>query len=379
MQCLKCKKNIDDDSIFCKYCGKKQIKTEKSKELKKPNGYGSVIKLSGRRRKPWALRITDSIVDGKQIYRYISYHETKTEALQALAQEQICPTSPKSKITFSELFEEWKTTKAYTLLSKDTQYCYDGAYNHYKEIYNITFAQLRTAHYQKCIDSAKKTVKDKDIPLSHSAKRQMKVLAGLLYKYAMENDIVSKNYAQFIKLDKIEKTSHKIFSDDEINKLFDNDNLPGADIVLILLYTGMRINELLGLKKSGIDLVFKTVTGGLKTDAGKDRTIPIHPKIYKYIEKYYNNAIDYLFMRDEHNRLSDNYFRKNMYKPLLDALEIEQKPIHSTRHTFATNLTKNGVNTKAIEELMGHSDYSFTADTYTTVDIKFLSSAINKI
>ena len=281
MQCIKCKKNIDEDSIFCKYCGKKQVKTERAKELKKPNGYGSVVKLGGRRRKPWALRVTECIVEGKQIYRYIAYYETKSEALQALAEEQISPTSPKAKITFKELFEEWKTTKAYTKISKDTQYCYDGAYNHFSKLYDIIFTDLRTAHFQKCIDSAHK---GKNVPLSHSAKRHMKILVGLLYKYALENDIVNKNYAQFIVLDKAQKTEHKIFSENDIKTLFKNDNLPGADITLILLYTGLRINELLNLTKDCIDMTNQTITGGLKTDAGKNRIVPIHSKIKKYIK-----------------------------------------------------------------------------------------------
>lgn len=379
MQCLKCRQQIDDDSIYCKYCGKKQTKTEKAKELKKPNGYGSVIKLAGRRRKQWAVRVTDSISGGKQTYRYISYHETKKEALEALAHEQISPTPSKAKITFSELYNEWKQTKAYTSIAQDTKYSYSGAYNHFEKLYNMVFADLRTAHFQKCIDTATKKKGGKDIALSSSSKKHMKVLAGLLYKYAMENDITNKNYAQFIILDKTEKTKHKIFTSDEIQTMFDNELLPGADITLILIYTGMRINELLNLRKPDIDLTEKIITGGLKTDAGKDRTIPIHPKIYKYIEKYYISAADYLFMRNESNRLTDNYFREKMYKPLLNRLDIEYKTIHSTRHTFATMLTQSGANTKAIEELMGHSDYAFTADTYTTVDVDFLKNELLKL
>ena len=67
MLCIKCKQNIDDDSIYCKFCGKKQGKVEKPKELRKPNGYGSVIKLGGRRRKPWAVRMTEADAQGKEL------------------------------------------------------------------------------------------------------------------------------------------------------------------------------------------------------------------------------------------------------------------------------------------------------------------------
>ena len=47
--------------------------------MKNPNGYGSIVKLAGNRRKPWAVRITEQIDKntGKQIYRYIAYFEQK--------------------------------------------------------------------------------------------------------------------------------------------------------------------------------------------------------------------------------------------------------------------------------------------------------------
>jgi len=195
MQCKKCKKTIEDGSLFCNFCGRKQV-SEPRKELKKPNGYGSVIKLGGRRKKPWAVRVTDFIIDGKQFYRYISYHETKTDALKALAAEQICPTPPKSKITLAELFEEWQETPKYKNISKQTQDNYSAAYKHIKSLASMKFIELRTSHYQKIIDN---------LDRSKSTKTKIKILLGLLYKYAMQNDICNKNYAEFIILEKEEK------------------------------------------------------------------------------------------------------------------------------------------------------------------------------
>lgn len=375
MNCLKCKTLIDDDSIYCKYCGKKQIKTEKSKELKKPNGYGSVIKLSGRRRNPWAVRVTDTIIDGKQIYRYLSYHETKKEALDALAKEQICPTSPKAHITLKELFKEWKETKAYKDLSKNTKYNYDAAYLHLSPLQNKIFADIRTSHIENLISGLNKD----GVPLSHSSKNKVKTLCGLLYKYATQNDICNKNYASFVKLDKVERKEKEVFSNSEIQTLFKNDSIENVDTILILLYTGMRINEMLNLTKFNIDLENNTITGGLKTDAGKNRIIPIHPKIKKYIRNRYEKATDKLFYKNDNEALTDNYYRKYIYYPILEALNIEKKTIHCTRHTTATLLTENGADTNAIKQILGHSNYAFTADTYTHVDIEFLQKEINRL
>lgn len=380
MQCLKCKKDIDNDSVYCKYCGKKQIKTEKAKELKKPNGYGSVIKLSGRRRKPWAVRVTDSIIDGKQNYRYISYYETKTEAIQALAQEQICPTSPKAALTLSELFEEWKMTNAYIELSKFTKSNYNNGFTHLEPLHNKKFNDLRTSSYEKVINNACKVDKNNNrIPLSFSSKEKIKILLGLLYKYAMENDICNKNYAQFIRIPKQEKTEKEIFNKKEIDILFENDNIENVDTILILLYTGLRINEMLNLKKTDINLENNTITGGLKTDAGKNRIIPIHPKIKKYIYNRYNNSSKWIFCRDQDIRLTDGYYRTHIFYPLLERLNIKKKMIHSTRHTTATLLAESGADINAIKQILGHSNYAFTADTYTHVDINFLQNELEKI
>jgi len=379
--CLKCKATIDADSVYCKYCGKKQVKTEKARELKKPNGYGSVIKLTGRRRKPWAVRLTKSIVDGKQTYWYVSYHETKKEAMEALAKEQIHPTSPKSKITLKELFEEWKETASFKNISKFTKSNYVNDFEHLSELHNHPFNTLRAGHYEKIINNLCSTPKGKEErrELSFSSKNKVKIMLGLLYKYAMQNDICDKNYAQFITIPKPEKKEKETFSKAEIEILQKNDMIKDVDTILILLYTGMRINEMLSLEKDNIDLERKTIIGGLKTDAGKNRTIPIHSAIMKYISARYNRTTKYLFTKDDGKPLNDGYYRSNIYYPILDKLKIKRKTIHCTRHTTATLLAESGADVNAIKQILGHSSYAFTADTYTHVDLDFLQNAIEKI
>ena len=343
---------------------------EPKKELKKPNGYGSVIKLGGRRKKPWAVRVTDAIVDGKQIFRYISYHETKTEALKALAMEQICPTSPKAKITLNELFEEWTDTAKFKNISKQTRDNYTAAYKHLNSIKNVKFTDLRTSHFQKIID---------ELDRSKSTKSKIKILISLLYKYAMQNDICNKNYADFILLDKEERQEKEIFTDIEIQKFWDNANMPFVDTILIMIYSGMRISEMLELTKFNVDFENNIITGGLKTDAGKNRIIPIHPKILGFVKKYYNNATDKLFVKDDGTPLLTNYYRKYIYYPILEKLQMPKRTPHCCRHTFATLMSRNHVDTLAIQQIIGHSDYAFTADVYTHSDISFLKDAINKI
>lgn len=61
MQCVKCKKEIPEESVFCLYCGKKQS-AEPRKAMKRANGMGSVYKLSGRRERPWAAAKGKAII-----------------------------------------------------------------------------------------------------------------------------------------------------------------------------------------------------------------------------------------------------------------------------------------------------------------------------
>ena len=375
MLCKKCKLEIPEGSIYCCYCGTKQ--TKDSKKSRNVKGFGTVIFMGNNRSRPYAARKTLGVAnDGSQRRMYIGYYETRAEAMQALANEQTRPTSIFYKLLFSELFEQWKKTRAYTDISKNTKDCYNAAYNHFSPLYNSAFTSLRTVDFQKCIDTAANSSGN---PLSHSGKRQMKILAGLLYKYALENDISHRNYAEFLRLDKQEKKSKVIYTNEEIQLIEKNNSLPGANILLILIYTGMRINELLNLRTDDIELENNIIRGGLKTDAGKNRIIPIHSKIKKYIKALYDAAEEYLFVCEDGSKMNDKHFRDKLYKPLLKELDIEYRTIHSTRHTCATLLAESGANTEAISRILGHSNYAFTADTYTHVDINFLKENLEKI
>lgn len=140
------------------------------------------------------------------------------------------------------------------------------------------------------------------------------------------------------------------------------------------------------MKKSGFDFENGILKGGLKTDAGKDRIIPIHPKIKGYIEYWYNQTNDkdetlffYIDKNGKRRELSDDYFRKKFYYNILDRLGIKRHVIHCTRHTAATKLMEAGASPEAIQRILGHSSYAFTVDTYTHADIDFLKENMKKM
>lgn len=342
--------------------------------MRNPNGFGSVYKLSGKRRKPWIARKTIGFdKNGKQQYYTIGYFEKRVEAMEALIEYNGNPIGDKRDLTLKELYVEWSDSK-YAKLSIKTVQTYETAWNHLQSLKDMMLKEIRKSHMQEIIDKMNRN------NMSKSSCHKVKVLAGLLYKHAMENDIVDKNYAEFIELPKEEKTKKDIFNDLEIKKLESlADSVEWIDTILILIYTGMRLGELLTLTKFNIDLDNMIITGGIKTDAGKDRIIPIHPKIQKYIKKWYKSNGSYLIHKEDGSKVLQNHYRTSLYYPALEKAEVRKLNPHCCRHTFASLLNKAGADTKSIQEIIGHADYSTTANIYTHVNIEELKKAIEKI
>jgi len=359
--------------------------------MKRSNGAGSVHKLPGNLRKPWRARVTVGWKEGKQLYKTIGYYETKAKAEEAIALDRVMPVSEHANITLKELFEQWKKTRAYTDISQTMKWNYDAAYKHYmKRYHNTPFRDLRTHHFQDMIDKAAAMGK------SHSLMSKIKTLSGILSKYAASQDIIFKSYAGDTRLPKTSrKKKIETFTDLEIQKLFDNDSLPLVDTVLILIYTGMRIRELLTLTKFNVDINKMLITGGIKTDAGKDRIIPIHPKIQKYIKLRYAVSQNYLIeyekevgneKRGDKKTIQSPYryeYYRDLFYDVMEKLEINAPgehriTPHKARHTFSTMLSKCN-DRKAKAMLVGHTDPNFTEKTYDHPDIERLRKAIEAI
>lgn len=340
--------------------------------MKLPNGYGTVYKLSGNRRNPWIARKTTGWTeDRRQIYLTIGYFKEKTTAFDALSKYRIEPLTEKANITLKELYEEWSATK-YDFISIQTKDNYKAGYSHIKKYEKIKFKELRTSHFQSIINQLYKDNK------SRSTLEKIKILINMLYQYAMENDIINKNYAKYLKLPKVQKEEKSIFTDIEIKLIEKNaDTVEWIDTIMILIYTGLRITELLELTKFNIKLDEKIITGGIKTDAGKNRIIPINDKIFKYIKKWYEKNGDYFICNENGSRMNTRKYREEYYLPALESIKVRKLYPHCCRHTCASLLSKAGADMIAIQKIMGHNDYSTTANIYTHPDIDFLRKNIN--
>ena len=127
---------------------------------------------------------------------------------------------------------------------------------------------------------------DKVANMQHTA-AHVRMVFGLLYKYAALINLTTINRAKGIEVPKIPKsTMHKPFSDNEIKKLWQNTDDFGAQLALVYCYTGLRPSELIEIRRENVHLKERYMVGGMKTDAGKNRIIPIAEKIVPIIEVF---------------------------------------------------------------------------------------------
>ena len=176
-----------------------------------------------------------------------------------------------------------------------------------------------------------------------ATKGRMKSLFNMMYRYALRHEIVEKDYADLCNPVKQDAPQKEVipFTDEEVTLLWSNLNeVPFVDMILIGIYSGWRPQELAILKTADIDLEEKTMRGGLKTDAGKNRVVPIHPLIYPLIEKRYDETEEYLFndinsTQGVGKRLSYDKYR-NRFVRAMSRLKLTHRP-HEARHTIWTN------------------------------------------
>ena len=341
--------------------------------MRNPNGYGSISKLPGKRRKPFRVRITTGWTnEGKQLYKPIGYFKTRPEAMLALAEYHKNPHSLEtSTVTFAEIYEKWKMGKFNDKTSKSTINGYGAAYKLSGSLYDMVFIDIRKAHMQDVIDNCGR---------GHGTRKKIKVLFNQMYKYTLENDITTKDYSAFVDIGKNESEStRKPFAMEEIHILFENaDRMDFIDTILIMIYTGLRIGELLLIESINVDIENRIMKGGLKTEAGKNRIIPINKKILPFIAKRCEEGHKYLIVNHQNKLMRYWNYKEEKWAKILEQLGMDHLP-HDCRHTFATLMDNAGANKVSIKRIMGHASMDITDKVYTHKDIEQLKIAIDLI
>ena len=374
---------------------------------KRGRGEGSVT--YDRRRKRYRARVTigwetnEETGRTKQIVKTLgSNYKTKGEATSALAEYLKNPYDLNNKdITFEQLYKKWFDEYIDTDEHESIKYRVKAAYRYCSLIYKKKFREITIIDMKDCIYKGTATCvrgkyKGQQRLASPQSKEIIKYLFNHIYDYALEARIVERNYAGEFTLDKKvfqekEKNykSKVPFSKEEIDKLWKSiEFVPFADMIVYACYSGWRPTELIKLKIKDVDLKNGFVKGGMKTNAGKNRLVPIHPLVSSIVEKYYKEAksvgSDYLF-NDVNNKFGiglsyDQYLSR--FNKVMNALHFRTEITpHYTRHTFITKAKSREVNMNeyVLKIIVGHDVGDLTEHVYTHRELNDLKEEMDKI
>ena len=329
--------------------------------MRLPNRYGTVTRLSGRRRKPWIVREGQT---GQQ--RPIGYAATKGEALSLLAKYNQTPWDiDGGKLTVRGLYQLFAEKKAGKLGRSSLIQC-RSAMRHVGPILDLPYSTVKAYQMQACIDG--------DGSNSYSVQVEIKTLFHHLDRFAVELDIVQRTYSQILTTCQAPETRKMIFTADEIARLWVNQRIDWADSVIFLLFTGFRISEALNVQVADIDWQEMTIRGGCKTAAGKGRIVPINDKIAHLVQvRAKSSKSGALFELDGAQIKLPTYRHK--WAAIMDQLGMDHTP-HECRHTFRSCLDSAGANKVCIDRLMGHVSQGTGERVYTHKTIEELRQAI---
>lgn len=158
-----------------------------------------------------------------------------------------------------------------------------------------------------------------------------------------------------------QKKKKESFSNEELEILWNNLDYRFMDMLLIGIYSGFRPSELCNIEIKNVDLENNIIVEGMKTEAGRDRVVPIHPLIKPLVEARFKQAIKldsrWLF-NDIYSPTSKHVtydkFR-HRYEEIMRYFGIQNKTGHCVRVTFITMAYTAGLPEYAIKRIVGHS------------------------
>ena len=408
IKCIECGLQVSDKAILCPHCGFPMQPNAVGKYTRKkkgrpklPNGFGQISEIKNRNlRNRFRVMVTvGKTSEGKPISKLLkpnAYFKTYNEAYEALVEYNKNPYDLNtSSITMTELYEKWSKEYLKTVATSNVR-SIQSAWNYCSVLYEMRVADVRAKHLKKCIDGASREGKGKIIQASANTKSRIKSIFNLMFDYANENDLVEKNYARTFNVsDKIlkeveeVKRGHISFTDKEMEILWKNvDKIPYVDVILIQCYSGWRPQELGLIELNRVDLNNWVFAGGMKTDAGMNRLVPIHSKIRPLIKMRYVEAINinskYLINCTDSQRKNDikmTYDKyRHRFRSIRDKLNLNpEHRAHDPRKQFITMAKRYNLDEYAIKYIAGHRISDITEKIYTDRTVQWLKDEMEKI
>lgn len=357
--------------------------------MKNPNGFGTIrYYKKGRRRKPYGFFITVEMPqpDGtvKKVQKAIEWFATLKEAKVFQVEYWKSPFNPVLKnITFKEVCELYIMPDV-DKLGSSSQRNKKAAFLKCEPLYNMKVRDIKYSHIKALLEM-----------YSYQAESTLGALKSFLsqvFKFCIREDLISKNPVeeQTVSSEK-ESEKKESYTREEVHFLWDNldfviepnpngvtayvKKAPMIDTLLILIYTGLRIDELLHLKTEDIHLEERyMVVRGTKNEYS-DRIVPIHSLILPLIEKRMGGT--YLVETDKGKRIYYSMYNNTFFRPMAEMLGLK-KGIHETRHTFSTFTALCDFNMVMRQKMLGHVS-NITNDVYTHVFVKELVQEIDKL
>jgi len=380
MNCPKCSGSVPDGSVFCNHCGTRLVKRPK-KGKARGNGQGCAIYNS--KTHTWTAQVvvgykppSDPSKQPVPIKRTKFGFKKKEDAIFYCKVLKDPKAAPKVHYTLKQVYDMWEPWYEPRVGSVAG---YRSAYKHFSDLNERPIDSISAGDLQECMDKC---------PAGKRTHQMMKVTAGLIWAYAYDHDMVDKKITENLYTGKGASVKREPLTEDEVKVIYKHlEDEPYAEYVYCLCFLGFRPGELLELRKDQLheekDILY--LIAGKKTDAGRNRIVPIPPAILDIIRKRAAcPGTDLLFpMRvfsrkgtfQGYRQMSDSYFRESVFKPMMARLGIaEGKVPYGARHTYANKLKKAEGADIDKAALIGHSDYTFTQTHYQTTNIEELAA-----
>lgn len=393
IKCPECNLQVSDKAIACPHCGypmkpEKAVHTTPRKRMRLPNGFGQITEIKGRNlRNPWRVLVTVGVNDeGRPIQKSLkpkAYFRTYNEAYEALIKYHQNPIDLSSTTTMEELYEKWSESY-FENISEASIRTIKSSWKWCRSIYGIRVSALTKNDLRHLYEYAVNVKNGEEYHPSPQTKQRMKQILIQMLDYALEYDLVTDNVAKRVPLSKstLKEANetvnpHTNFTKDEISVLWSHSDDPLVRMILIACYMGWRPQELCTIKKEQVNISDMTITAGMKTKAGTDRTVPIHSKIQNFTLGFFQDSnSEFLFPELYNNYNKYSYYFRIKLQEL--GISSEHRP-HDTRVTFVTMAKNAGVDDVAIKKFVGHNIDDITEKIYTKRSLSWYKEEIEKI
>jgi len=346
--------------------------------MRRANGTGSVTKLQGNRRRPYVVKVSQRDRYGFVVQKNLGYYEKAADAQQALEEYNralaagSAPAADKLSLTVGQVFEGWKE-REYRKLKPASIRSHNAAWN--KRVSRFAGQKIRDLgldDWQSLLDE------DEDAGLSQSSINNDALLMKALCAYAMERDIIGKDYTKYLDIPSVgAKKARDALNDIQLNQLKElaRSGFPWADTALMLCYTGFRVSEFLALTRFSYNAKESYLQGGLKTEAGKNRIVPVHPTIVPYLRAWLAKGGERIICNESGGAISTQAYRAD-FRRVMEKIGAPEATPHWCRHTFATLLHNAGADPMTAKWLLGHSTSADITAHYTHQTVEVLREAI---